>query len=196
MVQFAMSGGMQDYTIHSIKKALFDPPIGPIHVAPEYSDADLDWVDEANLSKKRPMYQSAGWYWHNADEQTVEGRLWGGCLEVLGLHLSVRRYLPAFENLDEAVLFIETSEEMPPEGIVYSFMAALGEIGLLHRFKAILVAYPKAQFCGRQPPEGRDAFILNQQNAIKNALNDYNVNIPVIFNMNFGHTDPQTIIPE
>ncbi|MFA6915045.1 MAG: hypothetical protein WC222_01485 [Parachlamydiales bacterium] len=125
----------------------------------------------------------------------IEGRLWGGCLEVLDLHLSVRRYLPAFEKLDGTILFLETSEEMPSEGLVYCFIAALAEIGLLQRFKAILVAYPKAQFCERQPPEGRDAFILNQQNAVKNAFKDYNIALPVIFNMNFGHTDPQIIIP-
>jgi muramoyltetrapeptide carboxypeptidase LdcA involved in peptidoglycan recycling len=195
MTQFAMGGGMQDYTINSIKKALFDPPIGHISAAPEYSDADLDWADENNLNKKRPMYQSEGWYWHNTDEQIIEGRLWGGCLEVLDLHLSVRRYLPAFENLKDTIFFIETSEELPSEGFVYCFIAALAEIGLLQGFKAILVAYPKAQFCNRQPPEGRNAFILNQQKAIKNALKDYNINLPVIFNMNFGHTDPQMIIP-
>ncbi|MBA3956832.1 MAG: hypothetical protein H0X51_00340 [Parachlamydiaceae bacterium] len=68
-------------------------------------------------------------------------------------------------------------------------------MGLLKKFKAILVAYPKAQFCNTQPPEGREAYISNQQNAVKNALKDYESTIPVIFNMNFGHTDPQTIIP-
>lgn len=195
MTQFAMGGGMQDYTIESIKKSLFHPPIGHVSAAPEYSDADLDWADENNLNKKRPMYQSEGWYWHNTDEQIIEGRLWGGCLEILDLHLSVRRYLPAFEKLDGTILFLETSEEMPSEGFVYRFIAALAEIGLLYRFKAILVAYPKAQFCDRQPSEGRKAFILNQQNAIKNALKDYGIALPVIFNMNFGHTDPQIMIP-
>lgn len=195
MTQFAMGGEMQDYTIDSIKKSLFHPPIGHVSAALEYSDADLDWTDEKNLNKKRPMYPSEGWYWHNTQEQVIEGRLWGGCLEVLDLHLSVRRYLPAFENLDGSILFLETSEEMPSEGLVYCFISALAEIGLLQRFKAILMAYPKAQFCDRQPPEGREAFILNQQNAVKNALKDYKIALPVIFNMNFGHTDPQIIIP-
>lgn len=195
MTQFAMGGGMQDYTINSIKKALFEPPIGQVSASLEYSDADLDWADEKNLSKKRTMYRSEGWQWHNSHQELIEGRLWGGCLEVLDLHLAVRRYLPAFDNLDDTVFFVETSEEMPSDGFVYCFFAALAEIGLLQRFKAILVGYPKAQFCSRQPPEGRDAYILNQQNAVKNALKDYNVPIPVIFNMNFGHTDPQIIIP-
>lgn len=57
------------------------------------------------------------------------------------------------------------------------------------------MAYPKAQFCGQLPSEGRDTFISNQQAAVKNALKDYDIHLPVIFNLNFGHTDPQTIIP-
>ncbi len=195
MTQFAMGGGMQEYTINSIKKALFIPPIGEVHAAPEWSDADLDWADLQNLSKKRPMYKSDGWHWHNKQTLVIQGKLWGGCLEVLDLHLSVKRYLPRFDQLDNAVLFIETSEEMPTEGFVYRFMAALAELGMLKKFKAILVARPKAQFCGKQPTEGREAFIFNQQTAVKNALRDYELDIPVVFNMNFGHTDPQIIIP-
>jgi muramoyltetrapeptide carboxypeptidase LdcA involved in peptidoglycan recycling len=195
MTQFAMGGGMQEYTISSIKKALFDPSIGEISAASEWSDADLDWADPQNLHRKRPMYKSDGWYWHNNHNGIIKGRLWGGCLEVLALHLSVKSYLPDFAELEEAILFIETSEEMPSDGFVYRFIAALGELGLLEKLQAILMAYPKAQFCDKQPPEGREAFILNQQIAVKNALNDYDSDIPVIFNMNFGHTDPQLIIP-
>lgn len=195
MCQFAMGGGMHDYTVESIQKALFSPIIGEVSAAPEWSDADLDWADRQNLGKKRPMCKGEGWHWHNTQNEVIQGRLWGGCLEVLDLHLSVRRYLPQFEQLDDTILFIETSEEMPSEGLVYSFIAALGEIGLLARFRAILMAYPKAQYLGKQPPEGREAFIINQKNAVISALRDYNSNIPVVFNMNFGHTDPQLIIP-
>lgn len=86
------------------------------------------------------MYPAEGWYWRNTQEKIIEGKLWGGCLEVLDLHLSVRRYLPAFEKLDSTILFLETSEEMPSEGLVYCFIAALVEIGLLRRFKAILIS--------------------------------------------------------
>ncbi len=163
--------------------------------APEYSDVDLDWADKNNLSKKRPIYPCRGWIWHNNRSEVIEGIVWGGCLEVLDLHLSVKQYLPPIDRLNESILFIETSEEMPTEGFVYRFIAALGELGILKRFKAILMAYPKAQFCDRQPSEGREAYILNQQNAVKTALRDYNSNIPIVFKMNFGHTDPQMIIP-
>jgi muramoyltetrapeptide carboxypeptidase LdcA involved in peptidoglycan recycling len=195
MTQFAMGGGMQEYTINSIKKALFEPSIGEVHSASEWSDADLDWGDPQNLDKVRTLYPSEGWHWHNNKNQVIRGQLWGGCLEVLDLHLSVRRYLPNFDQLVGTILFIETSEELPSEGFVYSFIAALAELGVLAKFKAILMGYPKAQFCGKQPPEGREAFILNQRNAVKSALKDYKFSIPVVFNLNFEHTDPQIIIP-
>lgn len=195
MTQFAMGGGMHAYTIDSIKKAVFSPTIGQIGPAPEYTDADLDWAEKANLEKTRPHYPFPGWNWHNKSDQLIEGRLWGGCLEVLSFHLAVRKYLPPFEELAGAILYIETSEEMPPQELVYKFIAALAEIGLLNQFKAILVGYPKAQFCGMVPPEGREAYIANQQHAIKSALKNYQSTLPVIFNLNFGHTDPQLIIP-
>ena len=140
------------------------------------------------------MYKSGGWYWHNNHNGIIKGRLWGGCLEVLALHLSVKNYLPDFTELKRQFCLLKLRRNAFG-GFVYRFIAALGEIGFLKKFKAILMAYPKAQFCDKQPPEGREAFILNQQIAVKNALSDYDSDIPVIFNMNFGHTDPQLIIP-
>jgi muramoyltetrapeptide carboxypeptidase LdcA involved in peptidoglycan recycling len=195
MNQFAMGGGMHRETIHSINKALFAPPIGPIHSFAEYSDADLDWSDKQNLSKKRPMYPGKGWHWHNCHGQVVSGRLWGGCLESIASHLHIKTYLPSLKSLADTILFIETAEDMPSSDFVEQFIASLNECGMLSRFKAILVGIPKAQFCGKQPKEGREAYIESQKNAITKALKDHNSHIPVIFNMNFGHTDPQIILP-
>lgn len=195
MVQFAMGGGMQKYTVEAIRKAIFNPPIGEVKSALEYSDADLDWADKENLKRKRDTSPSQGWVWHNMPNGVISRRLWGGCVEILDLHLSVKRYFPHPDQLKDTVLFMETSEEMPPEGFVYRFIAALGELGILNKLKAILVGYPKAQFFGMQPPEGREEYIANQQNGIVTALKDYDSHIPVVFNMNFGHTDPQLIIP-
>lgn len=195
MSQFAMQGAMHEYTIKAIKLALFSNGFTEMQTSPIWTDFDLDWADQNTLLKQRPMYESSGWDWHNNQGERVTGRLWGGCLEILDFHLSVKRYLPNVEKLSDAILYMETSEEMPNEGMVYRFIAALGELGILSKFKAILVGCPKAQFCGAIPPEGREQFKTNQQNAIKKALSDYQVKPLVVFNLNFGHTDPQMIIP-
>ncbi len=195
MTQLAMSPEMHDYTVQSLKKALFYDSIGVVSAAREWSDADLDWADPESLSRKRPMYKGGGWHWHNPIRGTIEARLWGGCLEILAMHLSVRRYLPDLTRLAGTVLYVETSEEMPSDGFVYRFFASLAELGVLQQLKAILMAYPKAQFCGEVAPGGRESFIASQQRAVIAALRDYAVTIPVVFNMNFGHTDPQLIVP-
>lgn len=195
MTQFAMQGSMHDFTVRYLKKALFDSAIGQISEAPEWTDYDLAWEDPKNLIKTRPLYPSDGWHWHNHKHKVVQGRLWGGCLETLALHFSVKRYLPPLDQLEGSILFLETSEEMPSADFVYRFLAVLGELGILRKLKALLVGRPKTQFCGTVPPEGREEFTLNQQHAIKKALQDHHSDLLVVFHLNFGHTDPQIIIP-
>jgi muramoyltetrapeptide carboxypeptidase LdcA involved in peptidoglycan recycling len=195
MNQFAMQGGMHDFTVEYLRRALFEQEIGEIEPSPVWTDYDLEWKDPENLTKTRPLYKGDGWRWHNHENKNVQGRLWGGCLEVLDLHLSMQRYLPTPDQLAGTVLYLETSEEMPSAGLVYRFLAALAELGILQRFKALLFAIPKAQFCGLVPAEGREAFLAGQEAVVKKVLKDYNCDLLTVFNLNFGHTDPQIIIP-
>lgn len=195
MNQFAMQGEMYPYTIHSIKKSLFEPSIGQIEPAPYFTDCDLDWDNQEYLTQKRPLEKNTGWAWYNTNETIIKGYLWGGCLEILSIHLALKSYLPSHEEFKQTVLYVETSEELPPAGDVYRFFATLGELKILSNLKGILVGRPKAQFLGLVPPEGSKQFIENQEMAIKQALKDYQISCPVIFNLNFGHTDPQMLIP-
>jgi muramoyltetrapeptide carboxypeptidase LdcA involved in peptidoglycan recycling len=197
MVQFAMQGSMHDYTINYLKKALFHKSIGVIEEPSEWTDYDLPWEDPDHLKTTRPLYKNEGLEWHNTSQTKapIEGRLWGGCLECLDAHFFVRRYLPSPEKLSGCILYLETSEEMPSDGFVYRCLMSLGELGLLQKFKGFLMGRPKAQFCNFLPSEGRDAFIKNQKSAVKKALEHYDCTFPVIFDLPFGHTDPQVIIP-
>lgn len=192
MCQFAMQNEMHAYTVDYLKRVLFHGKIGQVKPSSDYTDADLEWSNPSNLTKKRPLYPSEGWEWHNMPQKIIQGKLWGGCLEVLDMHFSLKKYLPTFEDI---ILFVETSEEMPNEGFVYRFFSLLAELGILEKLKGILVGRPKAQFLGKSPPEGKDNYITNQKNAVKKALKDYKCPIPTIFNLDFGHTDPQFCIP-
>jgi muramoyltetrapeptide carboxypeptidase LdcA involved in peptidoglycan recycling len=194
MSQLAMQAGMHDYTKKYIRKALFETEIGEIVDSPVWTDADLDWAIQENLAASRPLENSPGWVWQNFNNQEIKGRLFGGCLEVLELHLAVDSYFP--KSFDDIVLYIETSEELPTAGFVYRFLAALGERGLLQKLKALLVAIPKTQFLDQLPPGGREHFMAQQRHFINKALDDYGIaTLPTIFNLHFGHVDPQMIIP-
>ena len=197
MSQFGMQGAMQDYTIDWIKKALFETELGQVNTSHTWTDTDFDWADASTLTKHRPLEKSPGLEWYNGDNVSASGRLWGGCLEVLDLQLAANNphYLPTLDEFNNIVLYLETSEELPSEGFVYRFIAALAERNILQRLKGILVGLPKTQFLHIIPPSERELFRANQQRAIKQALTDYICILPVIFNLNFGHTDPQMLIP-
>lgn len=196
MSQLAMQGCVHDFTKKYLKKVLFDSTIGEIFDSAQFTDFDLDWVDQENLTKMRPMEKSPGWLWLNVENKKITGRLFGGCLEVLAMHLVDDTYLPDAQEFDDMILYVETSEEMPSADFVYQFFEGLAKKGLLQRIRALLVSIPKTQFMDQLPPEGRSDFIINQRNAINKALIDFGVaKLPVVFNLHFGHVDPQLIIP-
>ena len=79
---------------------------------------------------------NAPWSWHGP-ETRVTGPAWGGSLEVIDFHLRASRYLVTGDRYDGAVLYAETSEELPPASYVYRVLTGMGERGLLQRFAAM-----------------------------------------------------------
>lgn len=196
MTELAMQGEMHDYTIEHCKKVFFEDVIGKVDAAERFTDDDLDWEEPENLEKYREMEENPGWEWYNTNGETVTNRTWGGCLDVLSINLQADKPLPEPEELENRVLMLETSEDMPDEQFIDNFMISLGERGLLQKFSAILVGRPKSRslFDQRKPDE-REEFRQNQKEAIKKNIQRYAPDTPVVFNFDFGHTDPIVPIP-
>ncbi|MGZ3667300.1 MAG: S66 family peptidase [Ktedonobacterales bacterium] len=195
MVQFGMAGGMHEYTVESLRHALFEPGEVEIHPAPSYTDEDRDWGDAAQLALSPNMWPNPGWDWVNAD-RTIEGVTWGGCLEILDYQLRAGRYLPRDEDCDGAILLLKTSEELPDSMYVYRVLMGMGERGLLQRFAAVLVGRAKAWAIDRrQTPGQKAAYVREQRAAIQRALDEYSPGVPVVYNLDFGHSDPQWSVP-
>ncbi|MGZ6308600.1 MAG: S66 family peptidase [Ktedonobacterales bacterium] len=195
MVQFGMAGGMHEYTVESLRHALFEPGEVEIHPAPSYTDEDRDWGDSPQWALSPNMWPNPGWDWVNAD-RTIEGVTWGGCLEILDYQLRAGRYLPRDEDCDGAILLLKTSEELPDSMYVYRVLMGMGERGLLQRFAAVLVGRAKAWAIDRrQTPGEKAAYVREQRAAIQRALDEYSPGVPVVYNLDFGHTDPQWIVP-
>jgi len=112
--------------------------------------------------------------------------------------LASNRYWPPDQQLDGAILVLETSESMIPAQTVYEFLSALGERQILQLFVAILFGRAKTVDRGRMPHEGRDEYRKSQREAVVRAISEYVVESPLpilVFDIDFGHTDPQIIIP-
>lgn len=194
MTQLAMQHAMDDYTVQYLKRAFFEMGEAEIRASETFNDIGLDWNDESNLIQPRTQEKNEGWYWDGA--RNAQGITWGGCLESIDETLRHGIKIPSLDDFQNIVLITETSEEIPSSDYVFRVYRALGERGILQRVQAVLVGRPKAwEFDNQQEPQARIEYCNKQRETIINTVRTYNKKIPIIQNMDFGHTDPQIPFP-
>ncbi|OSC69624.1 LD-carboxypeptidase [Streptomyces sp. Alain-F2R5] len=196
MVELGRPGAMHPQTADSLRAALFTSGPYELRPAERFNDIDRDWADPATFDSEPSTRPGSGWSWVNAD-RVVEGRTWGGCLEILGSLLMADREIardPA--EYDGGVLLLETSEELPSAAEVFRTLRNMGERGLLGRFSALLMARPKTwSFEHPNGPEESVRYAAEQREAVLRAMRDYAPEATIVFDVDFGHTDPQVVIP-
>ncbi len=124
----------------------------------------------------------------------VTGKLYGGCIDSLYDAYTGERYgkeneiytkydiLPTIEEWKEKILFIETSEEkMPPEKLE-KILKLFKKNKILESVKGIIVGKPIDE-------KYYDEYKEIYKKVFKN------LNTPVLYNINFGHSVPRTLIP-
>lgn len=194
MTQYAMQGSMDAYTVKGIKKALFETGEVEITSSPMFKEIGLNWKDPENLTKESIQEPNDGWLWDGSTN--AEGTTWGGCLESLDEILRHGGAIPSLEDFENIVLFTETSEEIPSADYVARVYRALGERGILSRVRAVLVGRPKAwEFNKPLSKPERDCYRQTQRATILKVIRTYSPTIPVIQNLDIGHTDPQLPLP-
>ena len=194
MTQLAMQQQLHAYTAQSLANALFTIGEAEVFASAIYTDEALDWADPTNLDRTRPVVANEGWYWDGTADAT--GRLWGGCVESLVAQVAADKYLPSAAALEGCVLYLETSEAMPPAWVLDYLLTGFGERGWLNLFQAILVGRPKAwDFTQPLAPTQKSAYCQQQRAAVVQAVRTYNPLIPIVQNLDFGHTDPQLVLP-
>lgn len=194
LCQFAMQGEMDAYTVKYLRHALFDRGMIELLPSREFNDEGLSWGVSENLLKRRKYQANEGWHWDGAN--SAEGITWGGCLESIDEMLRHGVPIPSLEQFAEAVLFLETSEEIPSSDYVFRVVRALGERGILERVRGILVGRPKAwEFNNQKSDQDKLVYKEEQRATILRAIRQYNENIPIVQNLDFGHTDPQICLP-
>lgn len=195
LTEFAHPGPLPDYLESALRTALFEESIGEIEPAPEFTDEDLDWADPANLQREPESEANPGWEWRGG-ETAVRGRTWGGSLEITALQAAADRYLPEPSALDGGVLLLETCEELPSAGMVERMVMGLGERGLLSRFDAVLVGRVKARSHRVDRSKAECAAHREQvRDAVEDVVTEYNSTAPIVFGVDFGHTNPIVPVP-
>jgi muramoyltetrapeptide carboxypeptidase LdcA involved in peptidoglycan recycling len=195
MVHLARPGGTHPASLESLRRALFTRDTVELAPVAEFTDLHPDWADPSTLSSPLPTSTDPGWQWHNSD-RVVTGPTWGGNLEILHWNLAAGRWIRPAADYSGCVLLLETSEEMPSAEQVHRMLRNAGERGLLEQFPAIVVAKPKA-WNTDQPltEEERARFRDEQYAAVLRAVADYSPDSLVVLGPDFGHTDPQIVLP-
>ncbi|GAB2572410.1 S66 family peptidase [Gracilibacillus alcaliphilus] len=161
--------GLQDYQTNYFIKCLMNEESYQVCPSTHWSD-DLWFLDQENR-----VYEETEWKVYSAGETT--GSLYGGNLCTLNLLQGT----PYFPNITESILFIEDDELTNPEtfarDLASLLQAANGIKGLLiGRFQKV-----------SRMTEEQLYFILDKHPQLKK--------IPVLYDMDFGHTQPSVTLP-
>lgn len=194
MTEFAFQQKIPDMNIKYLRQALFNSGELEVEVSTEFNDIGLDWADRNNLDRPRQFEANDGLQWDG--DEPAEGNLWGGCVESLIVQCTTGKYLPSQEDLDGSVLFIETAEDIPDARVVEYLLTGFGERGWFDAFQAVLVGRPKAWELDKpNTPEQKSAYKLKQRETVIKTVRQYNQAIPIVQNLDFGHTAPQIVMP-
>lgn len=189
MAGFGENCGMFPYMVDSIRRTLFSSePIGEISPNKNgWTVEILNWADPANQKRERALNPSTGWKFLQGNG-VHRGHLLGGCIEVIDW-LRGTTLWPDLEHWQDAILFLETSEEAPPPATVRYTMRAMAAMGVLNRLSGILFGRPGGNVALEKFEEYDQAIlqVVRHEEGLSN--------LPVITNMDFGHTDPMFVLP-
>lgn len=180
---FAENIAMSEYTIEWAKKVLFETEIvGDIPTAKEWTSQRLEWsIDNKDTARK--FVKNTG-YEVLQGSGSARGRLIGGCMEVIEF-IKGTSLFPSIDSFDDTILFLETSEVMPPDWLVEDNLRNYGSVGILNRINGIIVGKPQ----GNQ-------FYEEYKPIIKKVLAEFaREDMPVLYNASFGHNEPKCCIP-
>lgn len=187
MAEFAENGGMFPYMVQSLRQTLFSSDVlGEIRPATGgWTVERLDWADPANQQVKRKLNPSTGWRYLQG-KGINRGPLIGGCLEVLDWTRGTNIFP---DDWQDAILFLETSEEAPPPETVSRILRAFAAMGILPKLSGILFGRPGGEIPVEKFEEYDEALlqVINREEGL--------TDLPIITRMDFGHTSPMFVLP-
>lgn len=183
LTDFAENVEMHAYTVEAVKKTLFsNEVIGEVKPAPEWTSERLEWLIE-NKDKQRKMNSNKG-YELLQGSGVVQGRLIGGCIEVLEFAKGTSLW-PEESYWKDSILFFETSEDLPEPSYIEYWLRNYGSQGILQNIKGIVFAKPQ-----------HERYYEEYKESILRIMKELDLNeLPILYNLNFGHTEPKFILP-
>lgn len=157
-----------------------------------YFDRESYGTEEVGKPRKCQREQHGFEVLHGSGK--ITGKLYGGCLDSLYDIYTSERYgnenevytkyniLPTLEEWKEKILFIETSEERIPPDKLEKILNFFKNNKILESVKGVIVGKPIDE-----------KYYEEYKQIYKKVFED--IETPVLYNVNFGHSVPRCIIP-
>jgi muramoyltetrapeptide carboxypeptidase LdcA involved in peptidoglycan recycling len=187
MAGIAENGGTFTYAESWIRRTLMSSaPAGELTPTSEWTDQFVPWEDANRVVRRRSMVPNQGWQWLQGTKQ-AEGHLLGGCLDVLEF-LKGTTWWPPQQIWEGAAFYWETSEDAPDPRLVGYWLRNYGMLGILDNISAMLVGRPAGY---------SDELHAQLRLVIQRIVADEfgRPDLPIVINLDFGHTDPQMVLP-
>lgn len=186
MCQFAENYEMHDYTKKYIKEVLFENKKNiTITSSSEWTSEFLDWCNEKYDSQKRKMNLEEHGYEIIQGDSNFEGELLGGCLDVFAMFIGTSIW-PQRDEWKNKILFLETSEdEVSPDYVEYYLRNLIAQ-GIIDEINGILIGKPQNEKYYKEYKEVYKRLVSEEARR---------PDLPILYNVNIGHTDPICILP-
>jgi len=186
LAEFAENVEMHDYTIKWIEKVLFNSEkIGEIEASKYWTSEWLPWDNEENSKIQRKLNIEQRGYEILQGKGKTKGKLIGGCIEVLDW-LRGTELWPELKEWEGKILFLETSEDKPAPDYIRWYLRSFNALGILEKINGLIIGKPQDE---KYYEEYKEQYIR----VIRDEAKRYD--LPIMYNMNFGHTSPMFILP-
>lgn len=188
MAGFAQASSLPASFLEHVRAMLFEPR-AELEYRPygQWSDGYADWREPANAVRTQAPQPDAEGFRFIQGQGVVQGELFGGCIEVLEF-LKGTRFWPEPEFWEGKLLFLETSEEKPSPEQVKRWLRNYGLQGVFERISGLLFGRP--MHYSREEKAALERVLLGV------VADEFGQDtLPVVTNVDFGHTDPQLILP-
>lgn len=187
MAGFSQMKALPESFENHVREMLFEPkPEYEYHPYDVYCDGYPDWSKKENTGKVNGLKKNEGFRWLQGNG-VVQGQLFGGCIEVLEM-LNGTDFWPDKEFWHGKILILETSEAKPTLHEIDHVLRNYGMQGIYDKIKGIL--FGRARDYSDEEKQELEKKILST------VAGEFDrVDLPIIANMDFGHTDPQLVFP-
>lgn len=170
-----------------IRKMLFEPSDTFLYQPfPMWTSGYPEWSEPNTAGQVKELRPNDGWHWLNGSG-IHSGRLFGGCFEVFEF-LKGTKHWPHEDFWRDRIIFLETSEDKPSISQIRQWLFNYGVQGVFDQAAGLLIGRAH----GYTDAEKADL----DQMIFKSVVQQFGASsLPIVTNMDFGHTDPQWLLP-